>query len=239
MTLLVSIHDVTPAFRAEVETLDAMCAAVGAVPALLVVPDWHGRWPLEGSADFVAWVRGRARDGAEIVLHGERHDEVGLPRGWRDAVRAFGRTAREGEFLTLDYPAARERIARGIARLTALGLPPVGFVPPAWLAREATHRAAADLGLSFTEDETGVRLLASGRKLAAPAVRWSSRTALRAAGSVVVAAGRRLVQGGAPVVRIALHPADLRHPLTRRSVERALRHWTARHPVARYASLTA
>ena len=80
------------------------------------------------------------------MLHGERHDEAELPRGLADSVRAFGRTAREGEFLTLDAGAALARIARGLDRLRALGLEPVGFVPPAWLAKDEGHQAVAPGG---------------------------------------------------------------------------------------------
>lgn len=239
MTLLLSIHDVTPALAAEVRVLHALCVRTGAEPALLVVPDWHGEWPLERHPRFVEWLASRAAAGAEIVLHGERHDEVGSPRGWSDALRAWGRTAREGEFLTLDAVAARERIARGRDRLRALGLVPIGFVPPAWLCHEATHTVVGALGLRFSEDARGLRIHPSGRRLRAPAVRWSARTALRARGSALVAEARWHLQRGAPVVRLALHPGDLRHPAAIRSIERALERWPAEHPIVRYAELTA
>src|SRR5919199_4007008 len=157
--LLVSIHDVTPALELPIARLWDLCAERGLVPALLVVPDWHGQWPLEQHPRFVAWMQARARDGAEIVLHGERHDEVGLPRGFRDRWKAWGKTDREGEFLTLDEAAASARLARGVKRLQRLGLSPSGFVPPAWLARESTHQAAAVIGLQFTEDDRSIRLL--------------------------------------------------------------------------------
>ena len=109
MSVLLSIHDVTPAWEAQVDALWTLCRERGATPALLVVPNWHGDWPLRDAPQYVDWVRARAADGAEIFLHGERHDEVGLPRTWRDSQRAFGRTNKEGEFLTLDYEAAFER----------------------------------------------------------------------------------------------------------------------------------
>lgn len=235
MTLLVSIHDVTPAFEAEVRTLHAMCVRIGVEPALFAVPDWHGEWPLEGHPRFVQWLLARASAGAEIVLHGERHDEVGLRRGIGDSLRAWGRTAREGEFLTLDYAAARVRMERGIDRLHALGLSPVGFVPPAWLCRAATHRAAADLGLRFTEDEHGLQIHPARGRVRAPALRWSARSGVRARGSSIVADVRWKLQRGAPVIRLALHPGDLRHPTVVRSIERALTRWPAEHPVVRYA----
>jgi predicted deacetylase len=237
VTLLVSIHDATPAFAPEVERLWAMCASHSVTPALLVVPDWHGEWPLERFPEFAGWLRERARLGAEIVLHGERHDELGLTRAAGDAIRAWGRTAREGEFLTLDEPAARERIDRGLARLRALGLSPVGFVPPAWLAREGTHRAVAAAGLAFSEDEGSIRLHPAGHRLRSPVVRWSSRTPLRARGSVAVAHGRLIVQGRARFPRLALHPQDLSHPATARSLQPTLERWLALHEPAGYADL--
>jgi predicted deacetylase len=237
VSLLVSIHDVTPALADGVARLWAICAARGVRPALLVVPDWHGRWPLEAHPAFVAWLRARAADGAEIVLHGERHDEVGLPRSLGDTLRAWGRTAREGEFLTLDEPAARERIARGRARLQALGLEPVGFVPPAWLAREAGHRAVGGTGLGFSEDERAILLFPSGRWLPSPVVRWSARTGVRAWGSVAVARARWTLQGRAPLPRIAFHPQDLGHPATAAALGPTLDRWLARHRPIPYTAL--
>src|SRR5216683_2060563 len=57
VALLVSIHDVTPALAPQVETLWTLCRARGVTPALLVVPNWHGDWPLERYPAFVQWIR--------------------------------------------------------------------------------------------------------------------------------------------------------------------------------------
>jgi predicted deacetylase len=237
VSLLVSIHDVTPALADGVRRLWRLCADRGVRPALLVVPDWHGEWPLESHPDFVAWLQARAAEGAEILLHGERHDEVGSARGLGDELRAWGRTAREGEFLTLGEVEAGARIRRGLDRLRALGLHPVGFVPPAWLARPGGYRAAAGSGLGFSEDERGIHLLASGRRLRAPVVRWSARGPVRAWGSLAVAEVRWLLQGRAPVARIAFHPQDLEHPATAASLGPTLDRWLARHRPIPYTAL--
>ena len=237
--LLVSIHDVSPAQAAAVARLWSLCAERGIIPALLVVPNWHGDWPLERHPGFVAWLRARASEGAEIALHGERHDEAGLPRRLADRWRAWGRTAGEGEFLTLDAASARERLDRGLALLRRLGLDPTGFVPPAWLAREDAYQAAAAAGLAFSEDERSVRLLPSSKRVASPVVRWSARTRVRAWGSVGVAAARSLFQRRARFPRIALHPGDLGHPATTRSVGRTLDRWLHRHAPGSYAGLGA
>lgn len=235
--LLVSIHDVSPAQAASVVRLWSLCAERGVTPALLVVPNWHGRWPLDRHPGFVEWLKARAAEGAEIALHGERHDEDGLPRRLTDQWKAWGRTRGEGEFLTLDVASARERLARGLRLLHELGLEPTGFVPPAWLAREATHQAAAAAGLAFSEDDCSIRLLPAARRVASPVVRWSSRTRTRAWGSVIVARGRSLFQRRASFPRIALHPGDLDHPATAHSVVQNLDRWLGRHAPGSYSDL--
>jgi uncharacterized protein len=237
--LLVSIHDVTPAFDTNVRELWDLCAGAGVTPALLVVPDWHGEWPLEEYPEFVDWLRARAKEGAELVLHGERHDEAGLRRGVRDSWKAWGQTAREGEFLTLDESAARDRIARGLSRLRRLGLDPTGFIPPAWLARNTIPDAVAAAGLAFTEDATSILVVSSRERVTSPVVRWSARTPVRAWGSSVVAAARWRLQRDNAWPRLALHPQDLDHPVTARSLARALDRWCGRHVAGRYADLCA
>jgi predicted deacetylase len=235
--LLVTIHDVTPALQPRVETLWRMCAERGVKPGLLIVPEWHGSSPVERDPAFGAWVRARAEDGAEIFLHGERHDEAGLPRTWRDDFRAYGRTNKEGEFLTLDYAAARERIDRGLERLRSIGLEPIGFVPPAWLAKPDTHQAVKDAGLAVSEDDTAIYAHRTDVAFASPVVRWSARGAFRAWGSVVQERSRWILQRRAAVVRIALHPADLDHPAVVRSLGVALDAWLSVRPATRYAAL--
>jgi predicted deacetylase len=237
VSLLVSIHDVTPALAPAVERLWALCAERHVVPALLVVPNWHGDWVLSGHPEFVRWLRERAAMGAEIVLHGERHDEAGLARTPGDRLRALGRTAREGEFLGLGRQAARERIERGAALLRMLGLHPIGFIPPAWLAREEGHAAVADAGLGFSEDESGIRFFPGGHRVRSPAVRFSARGRIRPWGSVVVARGRWRMQRRMAYPRIAFHPQDLAHPAIAAELGPTLERWLGRHHSITYEGL--
>jgi uncharacterized protein len=239
--LVIAIHDVAPPLEGNVRALWAMCRSRGVTPALLVVPNWHGQAPLGRASPFVAWVRGCADAGADILLHGDRHDEQGLVRGWRDELRGWGRTRREGEFLTLDEPAARERIARGLDVVRRVGLDPVGFVPPAWLARPGCWRAVSTCGLRVSEDAHAVQIHGGAgiARIASPVVRWSARTSARAMGSAVVAAARWRVQHRAACIRIALHPGDVVHPRTARSIAAALDRWLTDRPTLSYAALAA
>jgi predicted deacetylase len=236
--LLITIHDVTPALAPRVMTLWELCVSRGVIPGLLVVPDWHGETAMESDPNFGAWLRDCDAHGAEIFLHGERHDEVGLPRSFGDEVRAFGKTNKEGEFLTLDYDAARARIDRGIARLRAMGLEPVGFVPPAWLAKPATHQAVRDAGLHVSEDDGAVYVHPRERRVQSPVVRWSGRGFVKAYGSVLFERLRWWFQRGEPVMRLALHPGDLAHPATAVSIERGLDAWLSVRRQTFYRALT-
>ena len=220
-----------------VEALWRLCASRGVVPGLLVIPDWHGVAPVERDPAFGEWVCARAAEGAEIFLHGERHDEVGLPRAWHDELRAFGRTNREGEFLTLDYTGARDRIDRGLERLRTLGLEPMGFVPPAWLARAETHEAARDAGLLVSEDDGAIYLHRSRTKVASPVMRWSARTAVRSFASVVGERVRWSFQRNAPVMRLALHPGDLDRAECGRSLARGMDSWLSVRSQSFYGQL--
>ncbi len=215
--ILTSIHDVTPAHAVAVQRLWAACRAAQITPALFVVPNWHGAWPLADSPAFVGWIHECVAQGAELFLHGERHDEVGQQRTLSAHLRAVGRTAREGEFLQLDRWHARERIERGLRTLRALDLQPIGFVPPAWLALASTHSLVGESGLAFSEDAHGIHVHRASRVVPAPAVRWSGRSTWRAHASRAVAAWQWRRSRRASVLRLALHPQDLAHTVTARA----------------------
>ena len=234
------MHDVTPAHARRLDVLYRLLGELGVQRyALLVVPDWHGSWPLAQHAAFTTQLRARAATGVEIVLHGMRHDEVGLPRSLAHRLRTFGRTDREGEFASLAPAEARARIDRGLATLRASGLEPIGFVPPAWLGGSDLEHVVRDSGLAFTEDARDVVMLTNGRRLRAPATCWSTRRAWRAAGSVVVAALRLQLERARPLVRVALHPPDAESPAVLESCRRTLGALLERRAVINYQQLLA
>lgn len=237
MQLLISIHDVTPAFADEVHSLWHLCRARGVSPALFVVPNWHGEWPLADFPHFVEWVRDAYALGADIFVHGERHDEFGNPRSWREELRALGRTDREGEFLTLAGPAAEARIARALRTLRSLSLAPIGFVPPAWLAGDDLHDVVGRVGLQVSEDVKEVHVHPTRRRISSPVLRWSARTPWRASVSTIVARAGLVATRGAPVVRVALHPRDLRARTVRDSLVATLDRSLAERRVVRYSEL--
>jgi uncharacterized protein len=238
--LLVAIHDVTPAHERWLDVLYRMLEQFGVRRyALLVVPNWHGAWPLTEFGEFTAQLRRRAASGAEIVLHGLRHDEIGQPRTLTHRARTFGRTDREGEFASLAPREAAARIAQGLVTLRTAGLEPRGFIPPAWLAAPDLPRVVRESGLEFMENTRGVVLLERGRMIAAPATCWSTRQPWRAVGSVVVAALRLRLERARPLVRVAFHPPDAGTPSVLASCRRTLAALLEQRTVIDYAELLA
>jgi|SRR5690349_1672709 predicted deacetylase len=238
--LLVAVHDVTPAHGRRLDVLYHLLDELGVRRyALLVVPNWHGAWPLADYPEFTAELRERAARGKEIVLHGLRHDEVGLPRSLAHRLRTVGRTAREGEFASLPPVEASARIAHGIATLRGVGLEPLGFIPPAWLARPSLPHVVREAGLKFTEDTRGLVLVNghASERMPAPATCWSTRRRWRAAGSVVVAALRLRVERTRPLVRVALHPTDTDVPAVLASCRGTLAALLAQREVTTYGEL--
>jgi predicted deacetylase len=221
--LLVSVHDVTPAHERRIERAFALLDEFAVERfALLVVPDWHGAWPLDRFEPFTNAVRTRADGGAEIFLHGFRHDEVGGSRTALQHMRTWGRTAREAEFLVLTPDQADRRVADGLVTLRAAGLEPTGFVPPAWFHGRGLGTVLRAHGFPVTEDAWSVIDLARPRRIRAPAVQWSARKPWRAAAGVAIAAARLPLERRRRVLRFVIHPPDVEHPAVADSVRRSL-----------------
>jgi uncharacterized protein len=215
--LCISLHDVAPATLADCRrVLDFLDSLHAGPVALLVVPDYHGRGRADRDSHFVSFVESRLRRGDEIVLHGLRHLDASPPgQGFRDWFERRIYTAGEGEFARLDAEAARAKLMRGLAILRAAGWQPRGFVAPAWLMSAGTLEALEDLPLEYCTTRTQVVVLRSGARIAAPSLAVSTRSPGRRAASLAWNMALLQHSGHQPVLRAALHPADLRYPSMR------------------------
>ena len=202
--------------------------------ALFVVPDWHGAWPLEQHPGLVEELRRRQAVGAEVLLHGYRHDEAGHTRSLGDRLLVFGRTAGSAEFMMLAREEAARRMDRGLATLRGVGLEPVGFVPPAWLFGDGTVELMRERGLHITEGFWRVHDVRRGRSVFAPALSWSTARAWRSLLTAGIARVRGPVERGRAVVRVAIHPPDIERPVVARSLERTLVRLVAEREVVGY-----
>jgi hypothetical protein len=210
--LLLCVHDVTPRHFERLQQLDALFRANGLAGrySMLVVPDFWHRWPLQEHPAFVAWLRERAAEGVDMLLHGYFHLDETAHDGGLTRWKSRALTAGEGEFLDLSYAVARERLQRGKALLESLlGRPVEGFVAPAWLYGPGTHAALRELGFTVAEDHWRVWSPAARRTLArSPVVSYASRTPLRLAGSLLWSRLATPLLAPLPIVRHAVHPHD-------------------------------
>jgi predicted deacetylase len=237
MTLLLSLHDVTPGHAGRLGRADGFFEELGVSRVTyLLVPRYHRAWAVEADAGFQTWCRAARRFSVRWCLHGFLHQE--FPRVREASVRNWAKrrllTAGEGEFLALRRTGIAARLDRG-ARAFAhcLGEQPTGFVAPAWLFNADLAPALRARGFRWTEDHRHMHDLSEGRALEAPVITWASRTPLRRRGSVWLA-GRLLRRWHKqPILRLAVHPFDFDYPdiveSIARTIETARRHRRLRH----------
>lgn len=209
--LVVSVHDVAPPHWERVRAMLDVLDGVGVRRrSLLVIPNFKGRWPLDRQMSLCASLLDLQSGGDEIVLHGYEHGGVGTPRGLVDRFKNRWFTQNEGEFLSLDYRAASDRIGLGLRILRGVGLEARGFVAPAWLISRDGLRAARDCGLDYTNSYFGLQDLAHGWSRAAPSLVFGPGHLNEDLG---IALQRRLSRwlSRCPIVRVALHPPCIDH----------------------------
>lgn len=220
--LLASIHDVSPRFESEIDRLiDLLQPHVCDRIAMLVVPNHWGDAPIIPGSPFAARLKRWSDAGFEMFLHGYYHRDDAHHLG-TDALRASLMTAGEGEFLGLLRDQAAQRIEQGRSLLEdTTGAPIAGFIAPAWLYGRGAVEALADCDIPIAEDHWRVWSPTAGETLAkGPVITWASRTRTRLTSSL--AAATMLRHSPQRVLRLGVHPPDIRHPTLVRSITRTL-----------------
>lgn len=228
MAVHVTLHDVSPAWEREVDAALDLAHAHGVKPALLVVPDFHGRAPLVEHPAFCEKLRRLEAAGHEIYLHGYYHrarafreHEAAADRKTPRAVarlrHAFAQkivSGGEAEFSDVSHDEATSRLDAGERMLREAGLDIRGFVAPAWSMPRWVLALLGRRGYSFTEDHLRVYDPASKRARASLVLNYASRTPGRLLSSVAFCRLARPARRVLPA-RIAIHPADMRFALLR------------------------
>jgi predicted deacetylase len=215
-SVAIVLHDVAPATWPECQVLLQMIAELspGCRVTLLVVPNYHHRGSIDATdPQWRAAIDHRIAAGDEVALHGYWH--VDDSASSRTPVEWFARrvlTASEGEFSALDAREARMRIERGLRLFDKLGWRASGFVAPAWQMSAGCRTVLAEFPLRYTSDLRAMYSLPDWQRHAALSMSFSSRSAWR---RVISPRWNRFALDAtrhAPLVRIALHPADARYP---------------------------
>ena len=212
LALNVVLHDVTPESWPVYQDFIHAVDALGHVPlTLLVVPDFHHQFHLDRFPDFRNAIERRIACGDEVVLHGYyHHDDSPLQP---NPVNWFMRRiyTHEGEFYSLDEMQARQRLQQGLELFHRYRWPVAGFVAPAWLMSQGTQAALRGLPLRYTSDLTGLIRLPDWQRLDTPTLVWSSRSAWRRRASRHWNQFRLRQSLSSPLLRLGLHPIDMRY----------------------------
>ncbi|MEX5665742.1 DUF2334 domain-containing protein [Pseudomonas neuropathica] len=214
--VLLVLHDVAPSTWTDYQPFVEAVDALGNVPMTwLVVPNFHRHNTLDAHPAFCRMLDTRAARGDELALHGYFHDDQEprptTPRDW------FMRRVytHEGEFYRLSRETALARLRDGIDVFQRRGWPLHGFVAPAWLMSDGTRQALRELPFSYTSDPQHLYRLPDFTAIDAPGLVWSARSAWRRGLSKLVCEQREQRWCQAPVIRLGLHPVDMRHRFSR------------------------
>lgn len=210
------LHDVAPSTWADYQPFVEAVDALGDVPMTwLVVPDFHRHDALDANPAFRRVLDARVARGDELALHGYYHDDQepmpNTPRDW------FMRRVytHEGEFYRLSREAALARLHAGLDMFQRYDWPVQGFVAPAWLMSDGTRQALRELPLSYTSDPQHLYRLPDFSAIDAPGLVWSARSAWRRGVSKILSDQREQRWREASVIRLGLHPVDMRHRFSR------------------------
>lgn len=239
--VLLSLHDVTPFHLERLNRAERLFESLGIERiAYLLIPNYHGRSPAV-TPEFRDWCNRERPFTVEWILHGFYHLEQpgDISTSARvDSLKRKYATAGEGEFLSLDYDCALDRINRGIAVFEeTLGIKPSGFIPPAWLYHSDLANALRTAGLDFWESRNSVQALTSDALVSAPIITWATRTPMRKASSILGTPVLEFAYRPRPVIRLAVHPFDFDHPETIRSITSAWQRVIKRRKQISYSEL--
>jgi hypothetical protein len=222
-SLVVSIHDVSPITWETTKSILADLQELGAIHcSLLVIPNHHHRGHFLENSGFCSWLRQRSESGDEIVIHGYFHQRERKPAEsalQKMITRVY--TQDEGEFYDIDEETAFDVVSRAQAEFRETGLNPSGFISPAWLLSAPAERALHRAGCSYTTRIGSVTDLRSNAIHPSQSMVYSVQNAWRRRASLAWNAllYRRLHTN--PLLRIGIHPPDIKQP----AIWRQIRHY--------------
>ena len=221
-SLVVSLHDVSPLTQTLCENILGQLRELGVrQTSLLVVPNHHRQAPITHDSSFRSWLTRKVDSEHEPVLHGyfhQRQRQEGDSFYSRLTTEIY--TAGEGEFFDLSDKEASDRLQRGLEDLAFLPRKVAGFVAPAWLLGAGAEMAVHKLGFRYTTRLSGLRIFGRAGEVKSRSLVWSTRANWRAVMSLAWNRGLAIATARDSLVRIAIHPPDLRHP----AVWRQIRH---------------
>ena len=198
----IAVHDVTASSIEQIEKIQSFLNALDIKKATyLIIPKYHDKESIHEIKDRLKILA----CGQEIALHGFTHK--GKPTAPYSAMKLI--TDGEGEFIS--YADLKERLARGIGLLQEARIPPIGFIPPAWLIHKKDISVLYSYPFTFLNTRHFVYDLVNKKRYLAPVVTYSSRGLLQTLSIAVFKVHLALIEP-CKLIRIAIHPKDIDMP---------------------------
>ena len=174
--IVLSVHDVTPKFKPEIEEiLDEFKHQGFNALNLCVVPNYEGLFDISKDEAFLSWLKDHNNNGHEIITHGYDHFS---PRrnysSFGDWFKGEMFSKGEAEFQNLTYNEAITRLKKGKEILNKGNIETQGFVPPCWILNKNGLDALKDLGFGYVVTAGKIRLLPSSEQFKAKAFFFAS-----------------------------------------------------------------
>ncbi len=200
MYAIIELHDVSPYYYDELcSCLDLLNLLDIGRYSLLVVPNFHGRYPLYRHGDFVRLLKSL---GQEIVLHGYTHSS-------KVRIKHLFYTYGEGEFGGEGLEATYLKVESALDVFRACGLESSVFVPPAWFSNaflEDILYAFDFVGVGYRKR---IKNLQKGESIPSMVLTLSNRYGFSYLSIKSLPLFYRLSKGD-NILRIALHMGDFR-----------------------------
>ncbi len=238
--LHLTLHDVSPVHENTLRKIHSAICELGVVRySMLVVPDYHGEWPLEEFPAFCQWLRELEENGVEMVLHGCIHKGAAA-LGTADRIRSSFFTRGEGEFLGLDEKAAEQLLRDGREMLKrTIGIEANCFVAPAWLYSRGTIKALATAGFIFAENRWRIWNPETGRTILwMPVVNYAGGGFVKKSLAAFWVMISGMLLRGSETVRFAIHPCDFEDDVRKNTVMKRLKYLLSKRETIRFNDLT-
>lgn len=221
---MVALHDVAPPFEREIRAQLALLNEMGVDRcALLVVPNWHGAYPLSRDMPLATLLRRQVERGSEVVLHGLQHRRRGAIHGPAHLrLRAELVAPNVCEFLSLAAEEVIDGVRIGVRLFEDLGLPrPTTFCAPGWLLSPDLYEPLAEAGIRRVAAMFSVQNLEHSRRTLLPSLGYMGGGPLHEA---AIGAGNEIISAILPRLNAAqlyLHPQG---GLDNRAARRVMEH---------------
>ncbi len=225
--LLLSLHDFHPESRQAIGSQLEFCLQrCPGHASILVIPEYHHGKSVESCPASLRSLEAWQKEGHDLAIHGYFHDRKGLPGDSWFWTRIYSN--QEAEFYRLEPAEAESRIERALAIWRRQGWAAKGFVAPGWLMEASLEAILRQKGFAYTCRLTEVCHLADGRRDRAWAGTYSLRSAWRRSLARRWQPVWKALWAGQPLVRLSLHPSDLKVSFVRQQIGELLEELSSR-----------